>query len=396
MQQAARELNVSHILEGSVRNAGGRVRITAQLVDGATGGHLWANRYDRSLDDIFVLQDEVTESIVDILKVKLLPEELERPASHSTTSGDAYQYYLMGRSFYLRGIDKHGLRIAREMFAKAVEIDPRYARAYAALAICESYLAMGDPHATYQSFLANSRRALELDPHLAEAYTLKGLALYAEELYSDAAAEFERALRLDPDLYETHFFYARNCRLQGLHEQAAALFKRAATLRPNEYRSLGLLAKSYKILGWQQEFAAAARQCLERVEAEIEAHPDNAGALAFGSTVLAETGQRARAQDWVARAIMIGPDDYVVRYNAARAYALLGELGTAFDWLERSFDSSAVWQRRLALWMKSDNDIDALRGHPRFHALVQRLRAVLEPAAGCGAAPGLRHTMWSG
>ena len=396
VQQAARELGVSHVLEGSVRKAGGRVRITAQLVDGATGDHLWANRYDHGLSDMFAVQDEITKIIVDILKVKLLPQELERPASHSTASVDAHQYYLAGRSFYLRGIDKHGLRIAREMFAKAVEIDSRYARAYAALAICESYLAMGDPHATYQSFLANSRRALELDPHLAEAHALKGLALYAEGLYTEAAPEFERALRLEPDLYETHFFYARNCRLQGLHEQAAALFKRAATLRPNEYRSLGLLAKSYKVLGWRQEFVVAARECLERVEAEIEAHPDNAGALAFGSTVLAETGQRARAEDWAARAIMIGPDDYVVRYNAARAYALLGELGTAFDWLERSFDSSAVWQRRLALWMKSDHDVDPLRGHPRFHALVQRLRAVLEPATGCGAAFGSRRTICSG
>ena len=395
VQEAARELNVGHILEGSVRKATGRVRITAQLIDGATGGHLWADRYDRSLDDIFALQDEITESIVDILKVKLLPEELEGITSHSTTSVDAYQYYLMGRSFYLRGIDKHGLRIAREMFAKAVEIDPRYARAYAAIAICESYLAVGDPNATYESFLANSRRALELDPHLAEAHALKGLALYAEGLYTEAAPEFERAMQLAPDLYETHFFYARSCRLQGRHEQAAALFKRAATLRPNEYRALGLLAKSYKTLGLQQEFAVAARQCLERVEAEIEAHPDNAGALAFGSTLLAETGQRARAEDWAARATIIGPDDYVVRYNAARTYALLGEPEAALEWLERSFDSSAVWRRRLALWMKGDEDIDPLRGHPRFHALLRRLEAVLEPGVS-DAAPGSTRASRSG
>ena len=378
VQQAARELNVSHVLEGSVRKAGGRVRVAARLLDGATGDHLWAHRYDRSLDDIFALQDEIRESIVDILKVKLLPEELEGMSSHSTTSVDAYQYYLMGRSFYLRGIDHHSLRIAREMFAKAVEIDPRYARAYAAIAICESYLSMGDPNATYESSLANSLRALELDPQLAEAYAVKGLALYADGRYAEATVEFERALRLGPDLFETHFFYARNCRLQGLHEQAAALFKRAATLRPNDFRSLGLLSEAYKALGRREDLVIAARQCLERVEAEIEAHPDNAGALAFGSAVLAELGQPARAKEWAIRSYMIAPDDYLAHYNVARTHAILGEPEAALDWLERAFCSSVLWQRRLALWMGSDKDIDPLRDHPSFHILTQRLRSVLE------------------
>jgi adenylate cyclase len=379
VQHAARELNVSHVLEGSVRKAGGRVRITARLVDGATGDHLWAHRYDRSLDGVFALQDEIRESIVDVLKVKLLPEEREGITSQSTASVDAYQYYLMGRSFYLRGIDKHSLRIAREMFAKAVEIDPHYARAYAAIAICESYLSMGDPNATYESGLANSLRALKLDPQLAEAYAVKGLALYADGRYAEATCEFERALRLGPDLFETHFFYARNCRLQGLHEQAAALFKRAATLRPNDFRSLGLLSEAYKALGRREDLVIAARQCLERVEAEIEAHPDNAGALAFGSAVLAELGQAARAKEWAARSNVIAPDDYLAHYNVARTYAILDESDAAMEWLERAFDSSAVWRRRLALWMRSDGDIDPLRDHPRFHALLRRLEPVLEP-----------------
>ena len=377
VQQAARELNVSHVLEGSVRKAAGRVRITAQLIDGATGGHLWANRYDRQLDDIFALQDEITESIVDVLKVKLLPEELTGITSHATTNVDAYQYYLMGRSFYLRGIDQHSLRIAREMFAKAVEIDPRYARAYAAIAICESYLSMGDPNATYESCRANSLRALSLDPNLAEARAVMGLVLYADGRYAEATLEFERALRLDADLFEANFFYARNCRLQGQHRQAAALFERAAALRSNDFRSLGLLAESYKALGRQQDLMIAARQCLERVEAEIEAHPDNADALAFGSAILAELGQRARAEDWAARAIMIAPNDYLGHYNIARTHAILGELESALDWLERAFSSSTEWQRRLALWMKGDEDIASLRCHPRFRVLEALLEARL-------------------
>ena len=214
---------------------------------------------------------------------------------------------------------------------------------------------------------------------LAEAYAVKGLALYADGRYAEATHEFEQALALGPDLFETHFFYARNCRLQGLHEQAAALLKRAATLRLNDFRSLGLLSESYKALGRWEDLVVAARLCLERLEAEIEAHPDNAGALAFGSAVLAELGQGARAKDWAARSNLIAPDDYLAHYNVARTHAILGERDAALAWLERAFCSSATWQRRLALWMKSDGDIDPLRGHPRFRDLVQRLETVLEP-----------------
>ncbi|MDJ0942794.1 MAG: BTAD domain-containing putative transcriptional regulator [Kiloniellales bacterium] len=373
VQEAAGELRVGHILEGSVRAAAGRVRITTQLVDGATGGQIWAARYDRSLEDIFALQDEIAESIVQALKVKLLPEELAVITSHATKNVDAYQYYLMGRSFYLRGLETHGLRIARKMFAKAVELDPRYARAFAALAACEAYLSMSDPAVAYESSVANSLRALELDPNLAEARAVRGLVLFADGRFAEATSEFERALSLAPDLHEAHFFYALNCRLQGRHEKAAALFERAAALRPNDYRSAGLLASEYRFLNRREDSDSAARRCLERVEAAIETHPDNAGALAFGSALLARLGQRTRAKDWATRAIMIGPDDSLAHYNVTRTHALLGEATTAMDRLEQAFRSTPEWQRHLAQWMAQDDDIDPLRAHPRFKALLDRL-----------------------
>ncbi|MEM7224122.1 MAG: BTAD domain-containing putative transcriptional regulator [Pseudomonadota bacterium] len=381
VQQVARELNVSYVLKGSVRKAADRVRITAQLVDGTTGDHLWANRYDRRLSDIFALQDEIAERIVDVLKVKLLPEELKYIGSHSTINVDAYQYYLRGRAFYLRGIDKHSLRIAREMFVKATEIDPSYALAYASMAICESYLSMSasmkDSNASFESCLANSLRALDLDPNLAEAYAGKGLALYAAGRYADAAAEFKQAIDLGPHLFEAHFFYARNCRLQGFREQAAALFERSSSLRPNDFRSLGLYSEECQALGRHDDFMAAARRCLARIEAEIETHPDNAGALAFGSAVLVDLGQREKAEDWAERALMIGPDDSLVHYNVARTYSLLGALDRALGHLEQSYCCSPLFQRRLAMWMRYDEDLDELRAQPRFRSLVERLRVEL-------------------
>jgi len=373
VQDVARDLKVRYVLEGSVRKAGGRVRVTTQLVDGGTGGHVWAHRYDRRLDDIIALQEEISKSIVDVLKVKLLPGELENIAHRTTTSIAAYEYYLIGRSFYLRGIDRRSLTIARALFKKAIEIDPKYARAYAGAAVCESYLTMSDTSASFASTLAKVSRALELEPNLAEAYAVKGMALFATGRYDDAAVEFEHALLLGPELFEAHFFYARNCRLQGRHDEAAVLFAQAADLRPKDFRSMGLLAEQYKTLGRLEDFMSAARRCLERLTAELAAHIDNADAWAFGSALLAQLGQEARAEDWAIRGLLIGPDDYMVRYNVARTYALLHKLDAALDELERAFDALPEFRRRLAAWMRYDEALTCLRGHARFQLLANRL-----------------------
>jgi adenylate cyclase len=182
---------------------------------------------------------------------------------------------------------------------------------------------------------------------------------------------------LDPNLFEAHFFLARNRHALGLRQETADLFERAAALRPNDFRSLGLLSEEYQALGRHDDFLAAARRCLERLEAEISAHPGNAGALAFGSAVLAVLDQQERAEDWAIRAVIIGPNDCMVRYNVARTYVLLGKTEPALDSLDLAFNCSSVGQRRLARWMEQDEDIDPLRTHARFQALLQKLEAEL-------------------
>ncbi len=369
----AAELNVGCVLEGRVRAAGDRVRINTQLLDGRSGELLWAARYDRAMDDIFALQDEIAETIVDVLKVKLLPEELACINSQSTDSVDAYQYYLMGRSFFLRGFDKHSLTMARNMLCKAIEIDPNYARAFAALASCESYLSLSDPEVTFESCVKHSLRALELDPNLAESQAARGFALYASGRYSEAEPYFERAVSLGPDHFETHFLFARNCRQQGRHDKAANLFERALELRPKDYRTLGLLACEYQRLGRQDEFEATARAALDRIEAAIDEHPDNADALSFGGALLARLGNPERAAAWAERATVIATEPSVVHYNIAIAQALLGRTEEAMDRLEFAFKSPPEWQRRLYLWMLRDQDVDPMRDLPRFQALAARL-----------------------
>ena len=374
-QWAARELGVRHILEGSIRKSGRRVRISAQLIDGDTAGHLWAKRYDRDLEDIFAVQDEISRSIVDALRVKLLPEESKTIASRPTNSAEAHQRYLMARSFFVGGHDRRSYRVARQVYVEATEIDPRYARAWAGIANCDAYLLLyGDPSASFEGVLANSARALELSPGLAEAYASKGFALTIARQPDAARAAFEQALDLNPDLFEAHLFYGFNCQYEGLHEKAVALFERAAELHTNDIRSLGIAVSAYKSLGRHEAMLSAARRSLERIEAEVAVRPDNVGAMAFAAGILAILGEKARAEDWAARAVSIDPEDPIINYNVACAYAVLGITDAALDRLERAAWSQ--WARQcIAKWMRHDSDLDSLRSHPRFQAVVARLEA---------------------
>ncbi|MBI1775416.1 MAG: tetratricopeptide repeat protein [Proteobacteria bacterium] len=377
VQQVARALTVDYVLEGSVRMAGERVRITVQLVDGRSGGHLWADRFDRSLDDIFALQDDISRNIVGALKIKLLPGELATIANRPTSNAEAYQYYLMGRSFFLRsGWGPPALKVARQMFAKATEIDPWYARAFAGIANCDSYLVcMGDPGASFEDILASSERALALDANLAEAHAAKGLALYTAGRHGEANAVFERAVRFGPDLFEAHFFAARNFRAQGRHAEAVRLFERAAELQPDDFRALGLAVNAYRSLGRGDDMRSAVRRCLERVEAELAVHPDNAGALAFGAAMLGEIGETASAEAWAARAAEIAPLDSITNYNLACAYAGLGMLNAALERLQQVFSDPPFSRRSHIEWMKHDSSLERLREHPEYQALLRRLEA---------------------
>src|SRR5205085_2390680 len=170
VQQIGQELGVAFVVEGSVRSAGTRVRVTGQLVHCKEGNHLWAERYDRDLTDIFAIQDEITQAIVEQLKVKLLPQERKSIEQIPTGNIEAYTFYLRGRDF-LHRLSKHNLQIARRMFARAVELDPRYARAYAGLADCDSHLRMiYQMDVAIDGILATTAKALALDDNLAEAH----------------------------------------------------------------------------------------------------------------------------------------------------------------------------------------------------------------------------------
>jgi adenylate cyclase len=377
VQHAARELGVQFILEGSVRKAGSRVRITAQLVGGHTGDHLWAERYDRDLTDIFAIQDEITDAIVQQLKVKLLPEEKAAITQAPTENIEAYTYYLRGRQFSHEW-SKSYLLLARRMFCKAVELDPHYARAYAGIANCDSALhAWHAAEVSLDGILEMSAKALALDPDLGEAHAAQGLALHQNGCHAEATAEFERALALDAGLYEANFYYARLLYTQGELAAAARLFERAAEIRPDDYVSPIHLMTLYHSLDRRADRKRWAQLGVERAERALDLHPENSGPAHRGALALAHLGERDRAMDWAARAIAIDPDESLTHYNMACVYSLLGELDRAIDHLENVIPHISS---ELKLWFKNDSDLDPVRSHPRYHKLFRTSDEPREPS----------------
>jgi adenylate cyclase len=369
VQQAASEMGVKFLLEGSVRKAGQRVRITGQLIDGATGGHLWADRYDRDLTDIFAIQDEITRTIVDQLKVKLLPEEKKAIEQAPTENVEAYTHYLRGREFFHTRTNG-SLQLARRMFARATELDPNYARAYAGIADCDSVLhAWQGVEISLETLFATCAKALALDPNLPEAHASHGLALSINGRHAEAVAEFERAIALDPNSYEGHHFYARHSFTAGDFEKAVELYDRCAEIDPDDYRSPFLAANPLHSLGRFDDEVKRATMGLERAERALKLHPENSDPAQHGAVALALLGQRDRAKEWLARVLAIDPDDNRARYNAACTYSLLGEIDRSIDLLEiclRQFGSDDMKR-----WFKNDSDFDPIRTHPRYADLLK-------------------------
>ena len=370
VQDVCKELGVKYALEGSVRKAGARVRVTGQLIDATDGGHVWADRYDRDLTDIFAIQDEITHAIVEQLKVKLLPQEQRSIAKAPTDNVEAYTYYLRGRQFLHRH-SKSYYQLARRMFAKAVELDPAFARAYAGIADCDSFLFLHyHENVAIDSILAMSAQALALDDKLAEAHASRGLALSLVQRYPEAMAEFERAIELDPNSFEGHYFYGRACFAQDRQAEAAAQFERAAALKPDDYQSPAMLVMIYRAIGRQQDVSTAARKVVEIAEQELSKHPENPRPAYLGAGSLIELGERDRAREWISRAMATDPDDVLTQYNVACVYSKLGELEVAFDLLERLLPHA---NHETKSWVRYDPDFDALRTQPRYSKVLELL-----------------------
>ncbi|MGQ0565854.1 MAG: TPR end-of-group domain-containing protein [Gemmobacter sp.] len=379
--QIARQLKVSHVLEGSVRKAGGRVRITAQLIDGASGEHLWAERYDRDLSDIFAVQDEISETIVGVLKLKLLPAEKAIIGARSTTNPQTYKLYLMARHYSVMGSMRHRPIIVR-ICRRAVELDPGFAPAWALMSIALSVGRLVG-YQPIESPEEAAKRAVALDPNLADAHAALGRALAGDGRYDEAMVALARGLQLDPDSYEAHAAAARCTFAQGRHREALIHLEKAATVQPTDYWALGMSIFGHNHLGDAEGVRSAAHRTLDRVAAVIAAEPDHGNALSFGVIALIYLGEVARAEEWIERALLMDPDNGNMRYNIACGLVFAGQHDRAIDMLEQDLP---YFQPESLRWIKHDSDLDPLRDIPRFKALIAETEARLA-AGGSTAIP---------
>ena len=367
--EIGRKLKVSTVLEGSVRKMGNRLRITAQLVNVADGYHLWSERYDREMEDVFAIQDDISQAIVKALKVILSEGEKKQIEKVRAENVAAYDYYLRGRQYY--HIHRKSLEYARQMFNRAVETDPDYARAYAGVADSCSLLYMYFDARDYNLRQADaaSAKALELEPELAEAHVARGLAVSLSKRFDEAEQEFETAMKLDPKLFEAAYWYGRALMSEGRMPEAARMFERASALRPEDYQAPSFLAQAYNSMGRDEEASVANRRSIRLMEERLELNPSDARAANLLAATYASLGDTEKAVDYAERSLAIDPDDAMLLYNIACTYALIGRTDEAIGFIERAVDKGFGHKE----WIDHDPDLNPLRDNPRFQTISKAM-----------------------
>jgi len=363
-----KRLGVDALLEGSVRKAGRRLRISVQLIDARNGYHLWSERFDREIADVFAIQDEIASSVVSALGLSLTQREERHLIKQSTTKVEAYEFYLRGRKLFHKWT-RQNIDLGREMFERAVAIDPNFAAAWAGLATAHVHLFGCDSQPHLDKAREASARALKLDPQSAEAHVAAAQGLSMQQRYADAAAEFERAIELDPTLFDAHYYFARSCFKSGDLKKSLRLFQQAQSVRPDDYQTIYLEALVLTQLGRGDEARKAYQRALEFTTKYLDLQPDDARSYVLGAGALARLRETERAKEWADRAISLAPDDDAILYNAGCAFAVAGDKERALDALERAIGAGLEGGD----WIPQDPDWEWLRDHPRFKALVRRL-----------------------
>jgi adenylate cyclase len=355
------------------------VRINAQLVDGTTNNHIWAERYDRDSSDIFALQDEISAAIVKALQLRLLPEEKKAIERRGTDNAEAHNLYLMARQTYITGqeADVRSAEAIVRLCTRATEFDPGYAQAWALMAV--GYFKLHQlKGGRSDEGRAAAERALALEPNLAEAHAIKAQILLQEGEADAAAAEVAIALKLDPESYETNRSAGRLSYQLHRHEDAIRYYEKAVKLTDADVNSAMMLISCYTVVGDTVGKRRAAQLALKRTEAVLAHDQYNSGVTAYSAYALAALGEGERAKARMERTLLIDPDNFNTRYNFACALSVhLKDKQAALDMLGPAF---AMVSDAFLPYAKVDPDLDFLRDDPRYQAMVAAAEARLAGA----------------
>ena len=362
-----RELGARYVVGGTVRRFQDSVRITAQLEDVGTNRQVWGNTYKGKLDDIFDIQEQVAQQIVEALKLKLTFSEKVSLTKRQTLNAQAYDLYLRGQE-YLYRLTKRSVERAIQLFEKAIELDPRYAAAYAGCsgAYGQMYWLFSRDEKYREKARELSFKALMYDNNLAEAYTAMGVSYFIWGKFEEAGASARKAIELDPDDFIAYWTLGRIHFANGEYAQAYDVYQRVIKLKPEFVNAYSDLRMTCQRLGREQEAGLARGQLLERMPTYLLQNPDDARQRMLYATALAEIGHNDEALREGAQAQDLSPNDPAMLYNVACVYSRLGERRRAIEALGQAV---AAGYENFS-WLRNDPDLDALREDADYKTLM--------------------------
>jgi adenylate cyclase len=365
-REIGRKLKVQMALKGACRKSAGNLYIEAQLVSTSDGGQHWSGEFERPLEDIFDIQEEIENSVLMAMKIAR-PKPFFAPRQRVKTK--AYELFLQGLTCFAEHTTQDNV-YARQLFQKAIDIEPEFGRAWAALAYTYgySYMYFNATDVNLAEAKRTSKQALRLAPELAESHVSYGIACCMDQNYKKAEEEFEKAIALDPKNFRGWYFFGRAKVREGDLQRALKLFDRASCVRVEDFQSVLLQAQLYISLGQKGKAIEVTREGIKRVRAMLELNPDDNRALNMGAFALLRLGQAQEAVKWMSASLKNAPMNSIIQYNGACFFSLAGEIELALDCLEHCLIKVGNISRE---WLEHDSDLDNIRSHSRFAEVIK-------------------------
>jgi tetratricopeptide (TPR) repeat protein len=365
-EQVGRELGAAYVLGGSLRRAGNRLRINTQLMDARTNFPLWSERYDRELQDVFEVQDEIARKIAEALRITLSPQEQAALATKPTENLQAYDLYLRGKS-YARRLMRQDLEFALQMFENAVALDPNFAAAYAAVAnVCaQHYYRHGHDPVWMERAKVAAERAATLNPHLPEAAVARAWVLYAADQHAEAVRVVRQAIEYKPDCEGAYFLLGRALFSSGRYQELVDVSEAAIAAAGEDYNVYVPIMNALGALGKKDALRNLMQRRIQALETHLRAVPEDARARTQLATGYARVDRIEDATREARFAIVLRPNEPTVLYNAACAFCMMNKKDDAIDTLRKAWEAGF----RDTGWARRDPDLALLHDHPEFERL---------------------------